>query len=66
MKSFLGNLQTVPFDEELNYRCFPITFAKFWRIFLSSCFKKIANKKTKWKGSQSIDSIGISSRGFTH
>ena len=26
----------------------------------------MANKKTKWKGSQSLNSIGISSRGFIH
>ena len=66
MKSFLDNLQPVPFDEELNYRCFFMTFTKFWRTFLNSCFKEIANKKTEWKGSQSINSIGISWRGFIH
>ena len=43
-----------------------MTFTKLWKTFLNSCFKEMANKKTKWKGSQSLNSIGISSRGFIH
>ena len=41
-----------------------MTFAKFWRAFVNRCFKEIANKISKWKRSQSINSTGISSHGF--
>ena len=53
MKSFLDKLQHVPFEEELHHKSFLLTFTKFWRALLSSCFKEIVNKrKTDWEGSQ--------------
>ena len=39
MKSFLEYLQP-----QYQYKHFLMTFAKFWRILLNSCFKEIANK----------------------
>ena len=49
MKTFRDKLLPVSF-EELHHRCFLVTFAKFWRTFLYSCFEEIASKrKTEWK-----------------
>ena len=49
MKTFHDKLLPVPF-EELHHRCFLMSFVKFWRTFLYSCFKEIAReRKTEWK-----------------
>ena len=48
MKTFNDKLLPVPF-KELRQRCFLMSFAKFWRTFLYSCFKEIASeRKTEW------------------
>ena len=71
-KTFLHKLQLARLEKKYHHRCFLMTFAKFRRIFLNSCFKEITNKrKPEWKGSQhrnfiGINSIGISSCGFIY
>ena len=65
MKSFLDKLQ--PSEEELHYKSFLMTFTKFWRAPLNSCFEEIVNKrKGEWKESQLIQHIGILSCGFIY
>ena len=49
MKTFHDKLLPLPFEELYN-RCFLMSFAKFCRTFLYSCFKEIASeRKTDWK-----------------
>ena len=51
-------LQAVPLKEVLQSKSFLMTFAKFWRALLTSCFKEVVTKrKIEWKGSQLINSI---------
>ena len=57
MKTFHNKLLPVPL-EEFHHRCFLMSFAKFWRTFLYSCFKEIVSeRKTEWK--RVINNIGI-------
>ena len=51
MKFFLIKLEPVTFEEELHHKSFLMTFAKFWRALLNSCFKKmIIKRKVNGKG----------------
>ena len=45
MKSFLDKLHLVLFKEKLRQKYFLMTFAKFWRALLNSCFKETVNIK---------------------
>ena len=57
MKTFHDKLLPMLF-EEFHQRCFLMSFAKFWRTFLYSCFKEIVSeRKTEWK--RVTNNIGI-------